>query len=140
MSETPLDLAVRALRVRDRSAHELDERLARAGVSPEERAETLASLERMGYVDDARLAAARAETLAARGYGDAAIRTDLERRGIAEEPCEAALAALAPEAERARELAERRGATVRTARRLVAKGFSPEAVEAAVGLVGEESI
>ena len=140
MTETPLDLAVRALRVRDRSAQELDERLARAGVSPEERAETLATLERMGYVDDARVAAVRAEALAARGYGDATIHADLERRGIAGEGCEAALAALAPEAERARELVERRGATVRTARRLAAKGFSREAVEAAVGLVGEESI
>jgi SOS response regulatory protein OraA/RecX len=140
MADTPLDLAVRALRVRDRSAQELDERLARAGVSAEERAGTLATLERMGYLDDARLAAVRAETLAARGYGDEAIRVDLQRRGIAGEGCEAALAALAPEAERARELVRRRGATARTARRLAAKGFSLEAVEAAVGPETEESI
>jgi SOS response regulatory protein OraA/RecX len=140
MTETPLDLAVRALRARDRSAQELDDRLARAGVSAAERVETLATLERLGYVDDARVAAARAEALAARGYGDAAIRADLERRGVGEEPREAALAALAPEAERARDLARREGATSRTARRLAAKGFSPETVEAAVGFVGEESI
>jgi hypothetical protein len=40
----------------------------------------------------------RAERLAERGYGDAYIRADLERRGL---PTEEPLAALRPESERA---------------------------------------
>ena len=44
----------------------------------------------------------RAESLAGRGYGDAAIRHDLEQRGVAADLVEAAVAALEPEGERAR--------------------------------------
>ena len=46
-------------------AHELDERLARAGVDEAARADALETLERVGYVDDARFAVARAAALAA---------------------------------------------------------------------------
>ena len=45
--------------------------------------------------------------LAARAYGDEAIRVDLERRGFDADAIEAALAALQPEAERARAAVER---------------------------------
>src|SRR5581483_6419516 len=124
----PLEIAAGALRHRDRSRREVDERLERAGVADEARAETLEALERLGYVDDARYAAARAATLAGRGRGDAAIRHDLEQRGV-----EGELAALEPEAGRARALVQRLGATPGTAARLARNGFAPESVEAAVG-------
>ena len=129
----PVELAARALQHRDRSRHELDERLARAGVGDEERADALATLERVGYLDDARFAAARAEALAGRGYGDEAIRHDLERHGIAAEALAEALAGLEPERERARALVERLGRSVKTARQLARKGFDAESLAAAVG-------
>ena len=58
-------------------------------------------------VDDARLAESRAELLARRGYGDAAIRADLRRRLIAPEAADAAVASLEPEVERLRRVLER---------------------------------
>ena len=91
----------------------------------------LETLERAGYVDDSRFAASRATLLATRGYGDEAIRYDLERHGLADEPIAAALAGLEHESERARALVERMGRSPKTARRLAAKGFSADAVEAA---------
>ena len=60
----------------------LDQRLARAGHSAAAREEAIAALARTGALDDARLAESRAELLARRGYGDAAIRADLRRRQI----------------------------------------------------------
>ncbi|HEX4526355.1 MAG TPA: regulatory protein RecX [Gaiellaceae bacterium] len=129
----PIDLAARALRHRDRSRHELDDRLARAGVGDEERADVLDALERVGYVDDARFAVARAEALAGRGYGDEAIRHDLTRHGIDAEGVADAIAGLDPELERARALVERLGCSAKTALNLARKGFGEEAVEAAVG-------
>ncbi|HEX7524665.1 MAG TPA: RecX family transcriptional regulator, partial [Gaiellaceae bacterium] len=98
----PIDLAARALHHRDRSRRELDDRLARAGVTDDVRADALDTLERVGYVDDARFAATRAEALAGRGYGDEAIRLDLEGHGIGIEEVAAAIGGLEPELERAR--------------------------------------
>ena len=106
------------------------------------RREVLETLERAGLVDDDRLAAARAEALAERGYGDAAIRFDLERQGLAAESVAAALARLEPERQRARRLVERRGGGARTARWLAQRGFDAGAVEDALaeicrrGLIG----
>jgi SOS response regulatory protein OraA/RecX len=125
-------IALRALRHRDLSERRLDERLARAGVPPTERARVLGTLERSAYVDDARFAASRARALAARSYGDAAIRDALEHEGIAEEALEAALAELEPELERAAAVVARRGAGPATARYLARRGFDDEVVESAV--------
>jgi SOS response regulatory protein OraA/RecX len=100
----PEEVALRALRAADRSRAELDARLERQGVDESERRETLDSLERLGYLDDARTAALRAQRLAERGYGDAYIRADLERRGLS---AEAALADLEAETERASRFASR---------------------------------
>jgi regulatory protein len=94
---TPEDVALRALRAADRSRAELDARLQRRGFDEETRQAALDQLERLGYVDDARTAALRAERLAERGYGDAYIRADLERRGL---PADDALAGIEPEHER----------------------------------------
>lgn len=132
VEQAPLDLAIRALRHRDRSAAELDARLAERGVVAEEREQALETLERIGYVDDERFARTRAEQLAARGSGDALIRHDLESRGLAAERVEAALEALEPERERALRIVERRGSGPRTARYLASRGFGADALEAAV--------
>jgi regulatory protein len=96
------DVALRALRAADRSRAELDQRLEGRGFDSDEREQALDKLERLGYLDDERTAAARAERLAERGYGDAYIRADLEQRRL---PSAEALALLEPESERAQRFA-----------------------------------
>lgn len=128
----PLDIAVRALEHRDRSAADVDARLARAGFGDEERREMLDSLERLGYLDDGRFGRSRAQALAGRGYGDSAIRADLAEQGLAEDVVEEALAELEPERERARVIVERRGSGVQTARYLARKGFGEGSLEQAI--------
>jgi len=125
----PIDLAARALQHRDRSSRQLDDRLARAGIADDARAENLERLERLGYVDDARYAAGRAAALAARGYGDDAIRHALAEAGVADEQAEQALAGLDPESERARLLVGKLGATAKTLAALRRKGFTEDALE-----------
>ncbi len=127
-----VEQALRALRFRDRSTAELAARLERSGVGAAEREQALATLERIGYVDDERFARTRAEQLAARGSGDALIRHDLEGRGIAPEHVESALEGLEPERERAARLVEHRGRSVKTARYLASRGFGADALEALV--------
>ena len=129
----PVDLAARALRHRDRSRSQIDDRLARAGVEDDRRADALDALERVGYVDDARFAAGRASSLAERGYGDEAIRALLAADGLAPDAVEDAVTSLEAEAERAAAIVAGLGASPRTAARLARKGFGEEAVEAAAG-------
>jgi regulatory protein len=129
----PIEFAARALRHRERSRQEIDDRLAKAGVGEDARAEALETLERVGYVDDARFARARAEALAGRGFGDEAIRADLERHGLAADEVAAALVGLAPEPARAAALVERLGRTPAVAGRLARKGFAEESLETALG-------
>ena len=128
-----LGVAGRALRRQDLSKRGIAERLARASVAPAAVEESLAVLARAGLVDDTRFARTRAGTLAERGYGDATIRHDLGRKGVAPEVIQQALESLEAEAERARRLVERRGPGVKTARYLASKGFGEEALEAAAG-------
>jgi SOS response regulatory protein OraA/RecX len=124
--------ATRALAARDRSRDALDARLARAGVTAAAREEALGALERAGLVDDGRVARSRAESLAERGYGDAAIRAALEREQVPDAAASDALAALAPERERARALLAG-GAGPRELRRLAARGFDPETLAELAG-------
>jgi regulatory protein len=123
-----LEQAAAALARRDRSASALVAYLEERGVDGGEAALAVERLAAAGYVDDRRLAALRVEALAGRGYGDAAIRLDLERHGLERDVIDDALEALPVESERAEGLASREGRTPRTARRLLAKGFSAEAV------------
>jgi len=127
-----LRVAGRALRHRDLSRRRLAERLEGA-VPPAAAAESLATLERAGLVDDGRVARSRAESLARRGYGDEAIRHRLLAEGLDEARVSEALTTLEPETDRARPLIERRGPGPRTARYLAGRGFGEEAVEAALG-------
>ncbi|MCW2965958.1 MAG: recombinase RecX [Actinomycetia bacterium] len=138
MSEQdPIEIAARALQRRDRSRRDVAERLARAGIDEEARNDALEALERVGYVDDDRFAGSRAEALANRGYGDEWIRHDLGEHGVNGEAVAEAIAALVPEAERARALVERLGRTAKTGAQLARKGFSEDALQAALGIETE---
>jgi SOS response regulatory protein OraA/RecX len=106
--------ATRALAHRDLSRQALAERLPAPA-----REAAIEELERSGYLDDGRAAAGRAASLAARGWGDEAIRFRLEHEGFGAEPLDAALGALEPEPERARGFLARG----RTEGWLAARGF-----------------
>jgi SOS response regulatory protein OraA/RecX len=121
-----------ALRHRDLSARELEERLRRRDVAPADRDAAIEALRSAGFLDDERAARSRARSLAERGYGDAAIRADLERRGIAGGTIEAAVGELEPESDRAAAIVARRGGEVSTARLLARRGFAEDAVETAM--------
>lgn len=131
--------ASRTLARQDLPARELEARLERRGVAPAERRSTVERLQQAGAVDDARFARGRAAALASRGRGDAAIRHDLEARGVGPEVAAAAVDELEPEAERAQGVAQRLGGGLRAARALARGGFGDDAIEAAVrDLVAEE--
>jgi regulatory protein len=123
-----VDAAVRLLKHGDRSRAELDTRLTAKGIDTEALSDALETLERVGAFDDSRTASLRAATLAERGYGDAWIRAELERRQL---PAEAALAELEPERERAGRIVAQKGGGAATARYLARRGFDEDTVEAA---------
>src|SRR6266536_2194999 len=127
----PFDLAAQALARRDFSERGLRDRLARTGVDSAELDEALAALRETGLLDDERFATRRAQVLADRGKGDAAIRFDLERQGIGCELVAAALAGLAPERERAERVVARHGPGPKTARLLAGRRFDADVVERA---------
>lgn len=131
-NQEAVDTAVRALSRRDRSETDVRRILERKGVSAAEAAAAVDVLRRLGALDDARFAARSAESLAERGYGDAAIAARLEQEGVKRELAAEAIAALEPEHERAAALAERRNRGLRTARWLSGRGFAPDAVEVAI--------
>jgi SOS response regulatory protein OraA/RecX len=124
-----LAAATRSLAASDRSERALEQRLARAGYSAAAREEAIASLARAGAIDDSRLAATRAEQMARRGYGDAAIRADLRKRQIEPEAAAGAVAGLEPEVVRLRRLLEAESLTPALLRRLSARGFSRDALD-----------
>ena len=128
--ERVVDRAVRALARRDHSAESLRAKLARAGVPEDAQNDALETLERAGYVDDARFARARAEQLAPGGSGHLWSRAALVALGGAPAPAPDAIARLEPEAERARgEWAKLRGGLA-AARTMARRGFAEETLEA----------
>jgi SOS response regulatory protein OraA/RecX len=124
-----LAAATRSLAASDRSERDLELRLARAGHSAVARGDAIAALGRAGLVDDTRVAVNRAEFLARRGYGDAWIRSDLERRLVSTEVAADAVAGLEPELERARRLVADESLTPARTRRLAARGFSADTLD-----------
>lgn len=124
-----LAAATRSLAAGDRSERALEQRLARAGHAASAREDVIAALSRTGALDDARLAESRAELLARRGYGDAAIRADLRRRQVEPEAAARAVAALEPELERLRAVLEGQNVTPKLLRRLSSRGFARESVD-----------
>lgn len=125
--------AGRVLARRDVSARRLSERLARARVPRAAAAGTLDRLAELGVLDDRRLAAHRASSLAARGWGDRAILVHLEREGIGGDEAGEAIVALPAEAERASALAAQEPSTRRAAAFLARRGFSEDSIEHALG-------
>ena len=130
-----LAIAVRSLRYRDHSRQSLADRLARSRVDVAAGDEALGTLERLGLLDDRRSALARATALTERDAGDLLIRADLEQRGFTQSDVAEAIEAMEPEAARAERIIERRGTSPRTLRRLLARGFAPDALE---GLIADE--
>jgi regulatory protein len=115
MGDEPLELAVRALRRRERSSAELSRWLRGRGVSEQDVETTVAELEELGELDDGRFARRYAEDkrdLA--GWGAERVRDALLERGVAPEHIEAALASEdgAEQVERAIRVLERRGRAV----------------------------
>jgi SOS response regulatory protein OraA/RecX len=131
--------ATRLLAASGRSRGELEKRLSRARHSDEAREEAVGALERAGVLDDARLAESRAERLARRGYGDAAIRSDLRRRLIPAEQATAAVAALEPEIARVRVLVDGQTVTPALLRRLASRGFSRDTLEEIAAAFAQEA-
>ena len=137
MAESAVDVAARALARRDRSEADVRRILARKGVAESDADEALETLRRTGALDDERFAAATAQTLAARGYGDRAIVFRLGREGIDRESAVEAVSLLRPEPERAAALVERKGVSPQTERWLLGRGFARESIDHAVPAVAE---
>jgi regulatory protein len=74
--------AVRWLARRERSASETKQYLTARGFAPDVAENVLGRLQQCGYVDDARLAAARAAYWHRRGYGRLRAAADLHARGV----------------------------------------------------------
>ena len=134
-----LSQAARTLAASARSRGELEQRLARAGHAGAARDDALESLGRAGLVDDARLAESRAAVLARRGYGDAAIRSDLRRRLIEAEAVSDAVAALEPELTRVQGLLAGQDVTPALLRRLAGRGFSRETLGEVGSMFAQEA-
>ena len=124
-----LTRATRALSARDRSRGELEARLDEAGVTGAARDDALGSLEAAGLLDDARVAESRARDMARRGYGDAAIRSDLRLRRIDSETIAATIDDLEPEADRALRILAGKEWTPALLRRLASRGFSRDTLD-----------
>ena len=130
-----LAIAARSLRYRDHSRQSLADRLARSRVDVAAGDEALGTLEWLGLLDDRRSALARATALAERDAGDLLIRADLEQRGFTQSDVAEAIEVIEPEAVRAERIIERRGASPRTLRLLLVRGFASDALE---GLIADE--
>ncbi len=103
-----------------------------------DRAETIETLSRAGFLNDERFAVARARSLVERNMGDAAIRHDLEQHGVDAETAERAFAELPPESERVGRVLARRGCSPATARYLARRGFCADVVADALGEVAPD--
>lgn len=143
-----MEVALRLLRHRGRSRHELRMALARRGFPEGELAQVLLRLGELGYLDDARFARQRAATLLRDGkLGPAAVLQRLVAHGLPEPEAKAALEEARQEAgfdplAAARALLERRdlwgrvlteAERARAARMLAGRGFSEDVVERLLG-------
>jgi SOS response regulatory protein OraA/RecX len=136
--DAALEAALAALRRRDYSVRQLEERLRARGLPEEAREGAVESLLRTGLLDDRRFAEVRASALAERGAGDALVRHELASAGIDAEIVEDAVSLLEPEPERAARIVARRGPGARTARYLAAKGYADDVARAVAGRSGDE--
>jgi SOS response regulatory protein OraA/RecX len=107
----------------------LEERLERKGVAPAALEEAVEALEQAQYVNDHSYALGRAESLAERGYGDAAVRDILEQEKIGSELIEEAIDSLDSELERAKTIARSIPDRKKLLGRLARRGFDTETLE-----------
>ena len=119
----PLELALRLLAIRARSAAEVRRALLRRGVPAAAVDETLAILTRRGYLDDAAFATAYSQSRGvARRRGPRRVAADLGSRGVSREIVEKAVRAAFGPGE------ERRLAEAAAARKWPALARHPRAV------------
>jgi SOS response regulatory protein OraA/RecX len=143
---TPLDKALKLLARKARTQKEMDAALERAGVPEGERAEAVARLRELGYMDDLEVARARARTLLGRGAAPRLAERRLGEQGVEAAQASAAVGEAAEGATEA-ELLDRalrkmlRGRAPagdkerrRAFRALVAKGHRPAQVARALGM------
>lgn len=135
-------IALKALRHRSRSAHEIAELLRRKDVDQDSVQATLAKLTTLGYLNDDALAERTVERLRGDGVGNARIVQSLAKRGLTLP--EDSMTSDNDESTRALTLLRRkfpdgtdRG---RAGRFLVAKGFEEEAVIEAVDQFCDDEI
>jgi SOS response regulatory protein OraA/RecX len=133
-----LDAAVRTVARRDVSTQALRSRLAARGVRAPAAERAVATLASAGLVDDARTARARAQALAAKGWGDAAIAARLAGEGFTGGDVQAAVGDLASEEARARPLAARAGDARAAWKLLARRGFAYETLESVLGCLDED--
>jgi SOS response regulatory protein OraA/RecX len=133
-----LEAATRTVARRDVSARRVRERLAARGVRPATAESAVATLADAGVLDDRRTARSRAHALAERGWGDAAVAARLAEEGFGAGDVQSALAALAPERERAGAVAAAADDPRSAWRLLARRGFAPETIEDVVGLLDDE--
>jgi len=89
---TAQTIALQYLAARQRTAHEVRQKLRQRGVADEVVAQVIARLHARGVLDDAAYAHAYLTTrLATRGHGPQRLRQDLRRRGVCREDIEVAL-------------------------------------------------
>jgi regulatory protein len=132
-SEEARELAAKLLSRRDLSRRELRRRLEGSGVDDPLAEEIVDDFESWRFVDDRRLAAAVAGSLARKGYGDLAIAARLEERGLSAEDRDGAIAELEPEVGRAATVAFTGRKDARAlAGFLHRRGFTEEAIESAL--------
>lgn len=83
--------ALLLLEHRERSTHEMEQRLARAGFEPQVVEEVVAWLLGLGYLDDQRFASSYTASKRRAGWGPVRIRRELALKGVASPLVEAAL-------------------------------------------------
>jgi len=141
-----VDRALKLLGRKARTRKEMDQALEKAGVPQGERAEAVARLEKLGYMDDLEVARARARTLLGRGAAPRLAERKLAEQGVGAAQARAAVGEAAEGASEA-ELLDRalhrllRGRAPagekerrRVFRTLVAKGHRPAQVAGALGI------
>ncbi|MBX3087543.1 MAG: regulatory protein RecX [Cryobacterium sp.] len=140
------EISLKVLSRRDHSRKELRELLAE--FQELEIEQELADLERLGYLDDQRLADSIVERLVQRkGLGSSAIRMELQKRKLDSEAVSGALEAVDKESERDRaveflqkraarmDLTDREGAIRRLSGQLARRGFDADTIRSAISQV-----
>jgi len=124
-----LNKATRMLARRPLPRALLEERLEKKGVAPVALEEAVEALAHAHYLNDRSYALDRAQSLAERGYGNAAVRYILEQEKVGSGLIGDAISSLEPELERAQAIALAVSDRKKLLGRLARRGFSAETLE-----------